>query len=90
MENTLLLLSSRCIMEFEISITLEKQILVCKSSPHPSLMADDKRELKLIICSHKKKLEFTQIPIKISFNINLYGFCASTMARLESRCLIAK
>ncbi|MCI8620454.1 MAG: hypothetical protein HFJ50_01145 [Clostridia bacterium] len=55
-----------------------------------SLIAVEIRELIVIICSQRKKLAFIKIPTKISLRINLNGFCASTIAKLDSKCLTAK
>ena len=89
-ENTLDNFSSVSIIEFDISISLEKQISVFKKFLPTSLMESEIKEFIFINCSHKKKLQFIQIPTIISFNINLYGFCDSTIAKLESIFFIAK
>ncbi len=62
MEKTLAVFDSICIIELETSINLEKQIGVSKILEQVSRIAKETRLLKLIICSHKKKLEFIQIP----------------------------
>lgn len=66
-EKTLEVFDSICIMELEISINLEKQIDVSKIFEQLSRIAVETKELRLIICSHKKKLEFMQIPNKNNF-----------------------
>ena len=81
--------SSTNIIELDTSISLEKQISACKRLWPTSRIAVDNKLFRLTICSHKKKLEFMSIPTKISLSINWYGFWASTIAKLESKCLTA-
>lgn len=90
MEKTFGIRSSICIIELDISISLEKQISVFKSSEATSRIEVDTSELIFIICSHKKKLQFIQIPTRISLIMNLKGLVLSTIAKLDNKCLTAK
>ena len=82
--------SSADTTKFKVLIRFEKHILVFKKLLPISLIADEIRLFKLMICSHIKKLLFIQIPTKIIFMKNWYGFWDEVIEKLESKCLIVK
>lgn len=69
-ENIFEKVSSVYIIASDISISLEKQISKLYKLLPTSLMELEIKLLIVTICSHKKKLEFIQIPIIIIFIIN--------------------